>query len=229
MPSTWWRTPPGYPASPRRGLRLIPRAASPAATSRGTPQAGRKSGALLRKPAPPRRPRRAGAGECFRNTGGAIREAAHQAVAEVPLGPHRHRRGKRPGRRCRNGAAVDGEHAVEQAAGVLEARFGEDGADPWRRPAITWASRRASTGATPSNGSSRRRSRLPAIIARASATSFCWPPERCAPCARAARTPPGVSRRAADGYGSANRADQAGSSTFSSTLRPGTSRRSSGM
>ena len=44
-------------------------------------------------------PRRAGAGECFRNTGGAIREAAHQAVAEVPLGPDRHRRGKRPGHR----------------------------------------------------------------------------------------------------------------------------------
>src|SRR5688572_9839360 len=48
-----------------------------------------------------------------------------------------------------------------------------------RRPAMTSARRRASTGATPSNGSSRSSRRVPAIMARASATSFCCPPERC--------------------------------------------------
>ena len=43
--------------------------------------------------------------------------------------------------------------------------------------AITSPSRRASAGASPSNGSSSRSRRVPAISARASATIFCWPPD----------------------------------------------------
>src|SRR2546422_420754 len=48
-----------------------------------------------------------------------------------------------------------------------------------RSPEITSARRRASTGATPSNGSSSSSSFRPAISALPSETSFCWPPDNC--------------------------------------------------
>src|SRR6267142_1118315 len=60
-------------------------------------------------------------------------------------------------------------------------------------PATTSARRRARAGATPSNGSSSSSSLVPQTRARASATSFCWPPESCDPLRAASSRASGTS------------------------------------
>src|SRR5882672_9344161 len=57
----------------------------------------------------------------------------------------------------------------------------------------TSARRPASAGATPSKGSSSRSSWVPQTRARASATSFCWPPESCDPLRAASSRASGTS------------------------------------
>ena len=99
-----------------------------------------------------------------------------------------------------------------------------------RSRATTSTSRRARTGATPSNGSSSSSSFVPLMSARASATSFCWPPESCRPLRSFSAATSGIQP-----YTSARRsrpsrpAAQAGSMTFSWTVSCDTIRRSSGM
>src|SRR5882672_3103816 len=99
------------------------------------------------------------------------------------------------------------------------------------KPATTSARRCASAGATPSKGSSSSRSFVPLTSARASATSFCWPPEsweplRCANSRASGTRVYAFCRRAA---ASGARAAHAGARMFSSAVSSGTRRRSSGM
>src|SRR4029077_8452538 len=93
-------------------------------------------------------------------------------------------------------------------------------------PATTSTRRRASAGATPSKGSSSSSSFLPHTRARASATSFCCPPESCEPlrCANSRASGTSARPRSSRARPSGARAAHAGTSAFSSAVSSGTSR-----
>ena len=101
-----------------------------------------------------------------------------------------------------------------------------------RSPPMTSESRCDSAGATPSNGSSSSSRRVPTASARASATSFCWPPQSSS--AVRSRISLQLRQDAVDEaealVGSASVFDtHTGTRMFSSTVSCGTRPRSSGM